>query len=56
MNKINKKQNRNRLIDSKNRLTAVRGVEIWGLGEKKNTWIKRKKYHLIDTGIGDYQT
>ena len=42
MNKINKKQNRNRLIDSKNRLTAVRGVEVWGLGEKKINGLSAK--------------
>ena len=31
MNKINK-QNRDRLIDTENRLTTVRGEGVWGAG------------------------
>ena len=45
MNKINK-QNRNRFIDTENRLTAVRREEGWGLGEKGEGTKQRKK---IDT-------
>ena len=33
MNKTNK-QNRNRLMDTENRLTAIRREVGWGLGEK----------------------
>ena len=33
MDKINE-QNRNRLIDMENRLTAVKGEEVRGLGKK----------------------
>ena len=46
MNKINK-QNRNRLIDTENRLTAVRREGLEGLCEKGKD-IKKKKT-LIDT-------
>ena len=44
MHKINK-QNRNRLIDKENRLTAVRGEGVRGLSEK-GEGIKKK---IIDT-------
>ena len=41
MNKINT-QNRNRLIDTENKLTAVRGEGIGGLGDK-GKGMKQKK-------------
>ena len=41
MNQINR-QNRNRLIDTGNRLTAVRGERGWGVGDK-GKGIKKKK-------------
>ena len=40
-NRQNKKQNRDRLIDVENRLTAVRGEGFGGLGEKDDE-IKQK--------------
>ena len=46
-NEQNKLTNRNRLIDPENRLTALRGEEVGGLGAKGEV-IKKKKT-LIDT-------
>ena len=37
-----KKQNRNRFIDKENRLTAVSGAGVWGLGQK-GEGIKQKE-------------
>ena len=34
MNKINKQKNRNRLIDTEHRMTAVRGEGVGELGKK----------------------
>ena len=47
MNKIHNKQNRNRVTDTKNRLTAVGMEAVWELGGK-GEGIKRNKT-LIDT-------
>ena len=40
------KQNRNRLIDSENRLMDARGEVGWGIGEKNKAI---KKYKLVVT-------
>ena len=54
MNKINK-QNRNRLIDTENRLTAVRGEGVGGLGEKvKGLSQKTATIHRHRQQYGDY--
>ena len=61
MNKINE-QSRDRLMDSENRLTAVRGEEIGGWVRKVKGLSKEKKERLMDTdnslvitrGKGDY--
>ena len=48
------KQNRNRLIDTENRLTAVRG-RGWGLCEKGKGIKKKKNPHRHRQQYGDYQ-
>ena len=53
MNKINK-QNRNRLMDTENRLTAVKGEGVGGHGEKgkgiKHTQTThRARQHIVTT-------
>ena len=47
------KQNRNRLIDRENKLTAVRGEGVGGLGEKKQTNSDTDNSTVITRGNGD---
>ena len=58
MNKIYK-QNRNRLVDTENRLTTVRGVGVGRLGEKGKGLRKKKpqntKLHRHRQQYGGYQ-
>ena len=43
------KQNRDRLIETENRLTAVRGERGWGLDEKGEGIKQQQNKTLIDT-------
>ena len=59
-NEQNKQKNRNRLKDTENRLTIVKGKGTWGLGEKvkglsKKNPKKPKKPHRHRQQYGDYQ-